>query len=110
MIMGTAGAAPPAQPGYTFKSLFTTQQPFGDTKVSTESDEIEVGGVSNDGSATGLVSWGGNEGAFLITADGKNSLVLARQGDTNPTGGTLGGGANNKVSINGQGNVRVTLP
>jgi hypothetical protein len=62
MTMGTARAAPPAPPGYTYKSLFTTQQPFGDTKVSTETDEIEVGGVSNDGSATGVVGWGGNEG------------------------------------------------
>jgi len=44
MTMGTARAA---QPGYTYKSLFTTQQPFGDTKVSTETDEIEVGGVSS---------------------------------------------------------------
>jgi hypothetical protein len=110
LVLMSAGMARAAQPGYTYKSLFTTQQPFGDTKVSTETDEIEVGGVSNDGSATGLVGWGGNEGAYLITADGKNSLVLARQGDPNPTGGTWGGGANNKVSINDQGNVGFTFP
>jgi hypothetical protein len=96
--------------GYTYKSLFTTQQPFGDTGTSTETDEIEVGGVSNDGTATGVVGWGGNEGAFLITADGKHSLVLGRQGDPNPTGGTWGGGLNNKVSINDQGNVAFVMP
>src|SRR5262249_4580649 len=96
--------------GYTYTSLFTTQQPFGDTGISTESDEIEVGGVSNDGAATGVVNWGGNEGAFLITADGKHSIALGRQGDPNPTGGTWGGGLNNKVSINDQGNVAFVMP
>jgi hypothetical protein len=110
LALVSGGMARAAQPGYAYKSLFTTQQPFGDTKISSETDEIEVGGVSNDGSATGLVGWGGNEGAFLITADGKNSLVLARQGDPSPTGGTWGGGANNKVSINDQGNVAFTFP
>lgn len=111
MAMAAGGSARAAGlKGYTYKSLFTTQQPFGDTGTATETDEIEVGGVSNDGSATGVVNWGGNEGAFLITADGKHSLVLGRQGDPNPTGGTWGGGLNNKVSINDQGNVAFVMP
>ena len=109
LALVTMGTARAAQPGYTYKSLFTLDQPLGDSGGTPTSGEIEVGGVSNDGTATGVVNWGDGEGAYLVTPDGKNSLVLAEQDKPNPTGGTFVAGLNNKVAINDAGNVAFSI-
>jgi hypothetical protein len=96
-------------PTFDFKSLFTVDQPLGDTGETPTNGEIEDGGVNKDGTATGVVNWGDGEGAFLVTIDGKNSLVLSKTDLDNPAGGKFGNGINNKVSINDAGNVAFTV-
>src|SRR5262245_52855486 len=92
-LVGGVGLVRAAVPGYDYKSLFTVDQPLGDTGVTPTNGEIEVGGVNKAGTAVGVVNWGDGEGAFLVTADGKG-LVLSKADLDNPAGGKFAAGLN----------------
>src|SRR4051794_33209822 len=108
LALTAAGSVRAAGLGFAYKSLFTLDQPLGDSGATPTNGEIEVGNVNKDGTATGVVNWGDGEGAFLITVDGKG-LVLSEQDKECPAGGTFGNGINNKVGLNDAGNVAFTV-